>query len=632
MACEHDNAIKIFRGDDTNWNDEVLLSFQVTSETVDLSTMTAEFILGGIKKTNISLADSGEFEISLSHAETSTLPWGLNNGILKIYDADKRIKTVANNIPFWVTDDPVGMQSGTIVIPVPEASAVSIVLQVGIKYVTEAELQDVQADLQAQIDGKQPAGNYATVAQLNTGLAGKQDTISDLATIRNGATLGTTAVQPADLNTALDTKQDKLTQTQLDAVNSGADATKIAQIATNQTAISGLQSSKLDVSTAASTYLAKTDAESTYLTQANAASTYATQTALSTGLAGKQDTLSTAQLAAVNSGVTTSTVSQVATNLSYLTGFAPYIQKYEVGNFLTQQTVDATDLLSATGALHALDLDLSTNTQLKKLTAKGTSGNLANVSRVLVSNEAPFDNATSPQLDVSYTGLNKAALVNLFNSMPYNVGYTVVGSPTITDGVVSGFNSSPEAYLMFTTFAPGTHDFEIKTAFTANALQTMRLFATQGSGSKVTGLTLSNNGSIMARFYDGENQTDVTSSVSYTANQKYYVIMYRSGTTVGIKVSTDDENYTENTNTISADTSIVIDNSVFAMGINRWGGAAFDGSMDMNYSYIKMNDKPWGVFDGITRTCSVVGCTGTADLTQDDKNIALNKGWALTVA
>lgn len=39
----------------------------------------------------------------------------------------------------------------------------------------------------------------------------KQDTISDLATIRNGAAAGATAVQPADMNIALAAKQDKLT-------------------------------------------------------------------------------------------------------------------------------------------------------------------------------------------------------------------------------------------------------------------------------------------------------------------------------------------------------------------------------------------------------------------------------------
>lgn len=42
---------------------------------------------------------------------------------------------------------------------------------------------------------------FATQTALSTGLSGKQDTISDLSTIRSGAALGATAVQPSDLAT-----------------------------------------------------------------------------------------------------------------------------------------------------------------------------------------------------------------------------------------------------------------------------------------------------------------------------------------------------------------------------------------------------------------------------------------------
>ena len=149
--------------------------------------------------------------------------------------------------------------------------------------------------------GETNAENFVTVSALSSGLAGKQDTLS-------------TAQQ--------------------NAVNSGITAALVAKISTNESNISSLQSNKLDASTASAAYLAQTDAASTYLTQTNAASaylsqtnaantyltktdaasTYATQTSLTSGLAGKQDTLTTAQLSAVNSGVTASTVSQVQTN------------------------------------------------------------------------------------------------------------------------------------------------------------------------------------------------------------------------------------------------------------------------------------------------------------------------------
>lgn len=45
--------------------------------------------------------------------------------------------------------------------------------------------------------------DYVTTTQLNTSLSGKQDTISDLADIRSGASKGATAVQPASIATAV---------------------------------------------------------------------------------------------------------------------------------------------------------------------------------------------------------------------------------------------------------------------------------------------------------------------------------------------------------------------------------------------------------------------------------------------
>lgn len=54
-----------------------------------------------------------------------------------------------------------------------------------------------------------------------TALGNKQDTISDLSTIRSGAAAGATAVQPQAMSGALAAKQDTLNAAQLAAVNSG---------------------------------------------------------------------------------------------------------------------------------------------------------------------------------------------------------------------------------------------------------------------------------------------------------------------------------------------------------------------------------------------------------------------------
>lgn len=122
---------------------------------------------------------------------------------------------------------------------------------------------------QAQLDGQVDLSGYATTADVNTALADKQDTIGDLADIRSGATAGSTAVQPDDL---------------AEVAFSGdyADLENTPTIPTVPTLISEFEN---DVP-------------------------YAT----TEQLAGKQDNLTTAQLAAVNSGVTAEDVAQITQN------------------------------------------------------------------------------------------------------------------------------------------------------------------------------------------------------------------------------------------------------------------------------------------------------------------------------
>ncbi|MBO7066701.1 MAG: hypothetical protein J6W40_03710 [Alphaproteobacteria bacterium] len=52
----------------------------------------------------------------------------------------------------------------------------------------------------AQLDGEVDLTNYPTKTEMNTALDGKQNTIDDLADIRSGAAAGATAVQPDDLD------------------------------------------------------------------------------------------------------------------------------------------------------------------------------------------------------------------------------------------------------------------------------------------------------------------------------------------------------------------------------------------------------------------------------------------------
>ena len=165
----------------------------------------------------------------------------------------------------------------------------------------------------------------AYLASLNTAVT----TAQSAATSAQAAA----ATAAADTQAAIDSHTDSAVNTEK-SDRQAADATLQNNIDAEASARATADALKLDISTAASTYLtqsnasttylSKTDAASTYLTQTNAAATYltqtnagttyATQSALTSGLAGKQDTLTTAQQAAVDSGVTSSTISQVQTN------------------------------------------------------------------------------------------------------------------------------------------------------------------------------------------------------------------------------------------------------------------------------------------------------------------------------
>ena len=129
MTCTPKEYIYIFKGDDTNWNNEQFLTVNITSQTIDLSTMTAKFILGSFSQT-FPLTTSS-FEINLSKAVTGAYSFGPINGVIQILDSQSRVKTVSNTIPFYVTNKVQDTQNATFNLQVSENSPIEIDIQVG---------------------------------------------------------------------------------------------------------------------------------------------------------------------------------------------------------------------------------------------------------------------------------------------------------------------------------------------------------------------------------------------------------------------------------------------------------------------------------------------------------------------
>lgn len=281
MTCDLEKKyIYIYKGDDTNWNNEQFLTVNVTSEAVDLSTMTAKFILGSYSQT-FPLTE-GSFKVDLTHAVTGTYAYGPINGVIQILDSEQRIKTVSNTIPFYITNKVIAAQDETYNVEVPEGSPIDINIDIGFG---EVKWGIITGNLNDQLDLK--AALYSKVSKIGDTMTGnlvmdnaavdfgnfKVETINGLAkiggqqygmyvdptngegavlTTANGAGKVLTSLDIKDtyssssndpisgqgVSQAISTKQDTLTTAQLTAVNSGIDSAKVAQIATNTQSIS----------------------------------------------------------------------------------------------------------------------------------------------------------------------------------------------------------------------------------------------------------------------------------------------------------------------------------------------------------------------------------------------------------
>lgn len=208
--------IKIFKGNDTNFNDGKFLTFTVTSD-IDLTDFTGIFTLGSFSKPG-GLAD-GKMEVVIPSAVTSQLPLGCMNGSFQLVDTKMRVATVTNTIPFLITTEVFTPEEDTISLPVPQDYPVQIDMSIGFSGGNYGDLENL------------PQINNITLVGNKTATALGLTTPSDLLPISENV---------EQLQTAVEGKQNALTEAQLEAANSGIDTTKVSQIETNTQSIAGI--------------------------------------------------------------------------------------------------------------------------------------------------------------------------------------------------------------------------------------------------------------------------------------------------------------------------------------------------------------------------------------------------------
>ena len=170
---------------------------------------------------------------------------------------------------------------------------------------------------------------------------------------------------------------------------------------------------------------------------------------------------------------------------------------------------------------------------------------------------------------------------------------SIVGNPTITDGVVSGFSSSD--YLQTNLgISNTTNIIEISLKFTIGTISEQGIFGSTNNFTKY-GFNLNSDGTLRTGVrvsVDGtESNKNLSSDLVLSANSTYYAVMSCDKNThiLTLKISTDGQNWTTKTSDIGS-----FDNFV-GLGNNKIGytqNGAFDGSID-----IKSN-KSFTIIDG----------------------------------
>ena len=260
-------------------------------------------------------------------------------------------------------------------------------------------------------------------------------------------------------------------------------------------------------------------------------------------------------------------------------------------------------------------LDLSNLSKMEKVAVNGTADRkMEGLKGLLVSPNAPFTGA-SPQINASYTGLNKSALVSLFESVPYNVGYTKVGSPTIVDGVLSKV----------------TNDVQVKTDLQIpgdfNLLEFVTKIGTIWKSSSAY-IPIISFGAINSQSYIFANAQDsrVILHLSEATGDTFKIDNFpfnkaQDGTGVYVKLlvqkNTSDYTYTlaysldkQNWTSEQFISSTMIGNKIINLLRNRVGSSGGDSWMDLNETYIKVNGVPWfgtGVTKNLVPDGTVVG-------------------------
>lgn len=178
---------------------------------------------------------------------------------------------------------------------------------------------------------------------------------------------------------------------------------------------------------------------------------------------------------------------------------------------------------------------------------------------------------------------------------------TVVGSPTIENGVASGFSSTSWLVLP-ENFSPNSNSWDMVAKFNLSALGIDRgLFNSSSVGYQPIYIAVTKENKLYSDAYVNNTSTllfNVTGTTTLEVNKDYYVkASYNPETGYELSLSTDGITYTPEasssvTTPITSGYNVVI-GADFQAGGKYYASAFTNGSIDLKKSYIKINGEEW---------------------------------------
>lgn len=162
-----------------------------------------------------------------------------------------------------------------------------------------------------------------------------------------------------------------------------------------------------------------------------------------------------------------------------------------------------------------------------------------------------------------------------------NVGYTVVGSPTITNGVVSGFSSND--YAVIDSEFPLADNYDI--IICAKPSTSGGLLA-QGIGGSAE-LKLQFTTSLLRLYTSTTSAGNLTLSNNFSADLFYFVRLRRRSNTAYLDYSTDRRSWLGEVSMEFAQWNS--STNPITLGVIRNWNNVFNGEIKITKSYIKVN-------------------------------------------